>query len=83
MLTLYCRPECPFCRKVLDTAEESSIALEKKDISNPAVAAELAAKSGKEQVPYLVDSETGAGIYESMAIIAYLRAHYAPGAKPV
>ena len=83
MLTLYRRPECPFCRKVLDMAEESGIALEKKDISNPTVANELVAKGGKKQVPYLFDSETGVVMYESMDIIAYLRAHYAPGAKPV
>ena len=83
MLTLYRQSTCPFCRKVLDTAEELGIALEKKDISDPAIAAELVAKGGKKQVPFLIDSGTGVGIYESMDIVAYLRAHYAPGAKPV
>lgn len=76
MLTLYWRPTCPFCRKVLDTAEELGLTLQKKDIADPAVAAELVERGGKRQVPYLVDTARGVELYESMDIDAYLRAQY-------
>ena len=77
MLILYWRPTCPFCHKVLDTAEQLGLTFEKKDIADPAVAAELVERGGKRQVPYLVDTTRGVEMYESMDIDAYLRAQYA------
>ncbi len=77
MLTLYWRPTCPFCRKVLDTADELGLALEKKDIADPRVAEELITRGGKQQVPYLVDTARNVEMYESMDIDAYLRVQYA------
>ncbi|MDE2173263.1 MAG: glutathione S-transferase N-terminal domain-containing protein [Patescibacteria group bacterium] len=76
MLTLYYRPGCLFYHKLLDTIEELGVSVEERDISDPAIAAELVARGGKSQVPYLVDSERGVEMYESMNIIAYLREHY-------
>ncbi|MFZ3044184.1 MAG: glutathione S-transferase N-terminal domain-containing protein [Minisyncoccia bacterium] len=76
MLTLYRKTGCPFCLKVLDTAKELGITLEEKFISDDAVAAELVARGGKRQVPYLVDSDRGIEMYESADISAYLREHY-------
>ena len=77
MLTLYVKTGCPFCHKVLTTGQELGITFEEKNIADNAVAAELVARSGKRQVPYLVDSERGVEMYESGDIDAYLRAQYA------
>jgi glutaredoxin len=82
MLTLYVKTGCPFCRKVLEVGQELGITFEEKNVADPSVAAELVARGGKKQEPYLVDlpaqagSERGLEMYESSAIIAYLREHY-------
>lgn len=85
MLTLYVKTGCPFCHKVLDTGAELGITFDEKNIADDAVAAELVARGGKRQVPYLVDTgEVGTPssvpmreMYESGDIDAYLREHYA------
>lgn len=77
MLTLYVKTGCPHCLKVLDTGEEFGIEFEEKNIANDAVAAELIARGGKRQVPYLVDNDRDVEMYESGDIDAYLREHYA------
>lgn len=76
MLTLFVRTGCPFCHKVLDTVAELGIDVEQKNIADQSVADELVALGGKRQVPYLVDSDRGIALYESMDIDAYLRAQY-------
>jgi glutaredoxin len=73
MLTLYVKTGCPFCAKVLATGTELGISFEEKNIADDAVAAELIARGGKRQVPYLIDSEKGVEMYESDDIVAYLR----------
>ena len=73
MLTLYVKAGCPFCRRVLDAAAELGVSLEEKDVADPEVAAELVARGGKLQTPYLVDGARGIEMYESDDIIAYLR----------
>ena len=78
MLTLYYRPTCPYSHKVRDTAERLGIALDLKDIADPANAAALIKRGGKQQVPYLVDAERGVEMYESADIAGYLEEHYAP-----
>lgn len=77
MLTLYVKTGCLFCRKVLDTGEELGLEFEVKDVANEEVAKELIARGGKEQTPYLVDSDRSVEMYDSMAIDAYLRENYA------
>lgn len=72
MYTLYIRPACPFCQRVLQVVEEKQIDVAVKDISDPTVAEELINHGGKQQVPYLIDAERGAAMYESDDIIAYL-----------
>ena len=62
--------------KVLDTVEDLGISVEEKNIANDAVAAELVARGGKRQVPYLVDDENDVEMYESADIVAYLRERY-------
>ena len=77
MLTLYVKTGCPFCHKVLAVGKELGIAFEEKNIADVAVAAELIARGGKCQVPYLVDSERDVEMYESDDIVEYLKEHYA------
>lgn len=78
MLTLYYKPSCPYCQRVLGEAEEMAINFNLKDISaDEAIAEELIAAGGKRQVPYLVDDEKGVSMYESDDIITYLKEHYA------
>ena len=76
MLTLYVKTGCPFCHKVLTTGEELGLSFEEKNIADDAVAAELIARGGKRQVPYLIDSERGIEMYESGDIDVYLRTQY-------
>ena len=80
MLTLYYKPTCPFCQRVLGEAEEMGIKFNLKDIStDDSVAEELIARGGKRRVPYLVDTDRATEMYESGDIIKYLQAHYSNG----
>lgn len=76
MLTLYVKTGCPFCHKVLAMGRELGISFEERNIADDAVVAELIARGGKRQVPYLVDNERGVEMYESDDINAYLREQY-------
>ncbi len=84
MLTLYVKTGCPFCHKVLDTGRELNVSFEEKNIADDTVAAELIARGGKHQVPYLIDSGeigTSSGVpvrqmYESEDIVTYLHTNY-------
>ncbi|HVB19718.1 MAG TPA: glutathione S-transferase N-terminal domain-containing protein [Candidatus Paceibacterota bacterium] len=76
MLTLYVKTGCPFCHRVLNTGTELGISFDEKNIADSSVAAELVARGGKRQVPYLIDNERGIEMYESADIDAYLRAQY-------
>lgn len=74
MLTLYYKPSCPFCQRVIQVSENLKITLDLKDISDDESALqELIAKGGKKQVPFLIDSERNVSMYESNDIIDYLR----------
>lgn len=67
------RDGCPYCAIVLEAAEQLGIPLTLHNIADPAVADGLIARGGKQQVPYLVDSEHGVEMYESEDIVAYLK----------
>lgn len=75
-MLLYVRKGCPYCEKVLKAGAELGIAFEERNISDSAIATELINRGGKQQVPYLVDSEKGVEMYESEEIVSYLRTHY-------
>lgn len=78
MLTLYYKPTCPFCQRVLQMAENLKVDLDLKDVSDSdEAAAELLEKGGQKQVPFLVDSEKDTSMYESDDIIEYIRDNYA------
>ena len=72
MYTLYVKPGCPFCAKVLDLIEDKKIAVELKSTLDEGVVDELIAHGGKRMVPYLVDADRGVSMYESDDIITYL-----------
>jgi len=72
MLTLYVKTGCGFCAKVLRAGEELGLTFNLKNVADPAISAELAARGGKRQMPYLVDEERGKEMYESDDIVEYL-----------
>ena len=83
MLNLYYKPTCPYCQRVLAANETIQAPLILKDIKSSGEAmAELLEKGGRQQVPFLEDTERGTSMYESLDIIAYLAEHYADGQIP-
>lgn len=77
MLTLYMKPTCPFCRRVVAVVERLDLDVEMKDISeNDSYREELIEKGGKQQVPYLIDTDKDVALYESDDIVAHLQKEY-------
>ncbi len=73
MRTLYIRDYCPYCHRVLDFLENTSLKLEIKDIKNSSYEKELLEIGAKIQVPFLFDQENNVKLYESLDIIKYLK----------
>jgi len=78
LLELWDFEACPYCRKVREVLSE----LDLDYLTHPVAPgsprrAELVRRGGKQQVPYLVDPNTGTALYESDHIIAYLERTYA------
>ena len=71
MLDIFILETCPYCKKVLDFAEQNNIKFNKHDVSNDENMKELIRLGGKEQVPFL--SDRNVKMYESDDIIAYLK----------
>ena len=69
-LTLFYKPTCPYCQKVLVYMADQDIACEMKEVTIPGVVDELVAIGGKNQVPCLIID--GQPMYESDDIIMYL-----------
>ena len=83
MFTLYYKPSCSFSQRVMQLAENLNVSLELKDVSeNEEAFAELLEIGGKEQTPFLVDSERNVSVYEAEDIADYLR-EYGRQASPV
>jgi len=84
-LELYEFEACPYCRKV----REVLTALDLEAIVYPCPKGgtrfreKVIAAGGKAQFPYLVDPNTGAAMYESNDIVAYLFDHYGAGGPPL
>lgn len=77
MLTLYYKPTCPYCQRVLGEAESLGVKMDLKDVSaDETIKDELIEKGGKRQVPFLVDTDRDVSMYESGDIVAYLEEHY-------
>jgi glutathione S-transferase len=74
MFTLYYKPTCPFCQRVLQVSDNLGVEFDLRDISEDESAREeLIEKGGKQQVPFLVDAENDVSMYESSDIIDYVR----------
>ena len=78
MLTLYYKLGCSGCQRVTEALEALNIKPTMKDISTDGLAAAaLFDRSGKNQVPYLVDDSQGIEMSEVSDIINHLHKHYA------
>lgn len=82
MLTLYVKTGCAYCAVVLHELAELELEFEEKNVEDDIVAAELVAKGGKKQMPYLVDSAHNVAMYESADIVEYLAKTYGTGDGP-
>jgi glutaredoxin 3 len=70
-LTLFYKPTCPYCQKVLHFMGENDISLTMKNIAeSPEVRQELQKIGGKTQIPCLIID--GKPLYESNDIIDWL-----------
>lgn len=82
MLTLYIKYGCPYCIRVTDANAIIKAPLNIVNISgNAALREELMIKAGKTQTPYLVDTDRGVAMHESLDIVEYLKEHYGSGAE--
>jgi len=72
MLLLYKMEGCHYCEDVLKHLEEKNIQFRSLDISDPVNLDELLHLGEKEQVPFLVDTDHNAKMYESDAILQYI-----------
>lgn len=73
MIELYISETCPYCQKVLDFLEKSTVSFIKKDVSEPENLNSLLKLGGKAQVPFLDDPENGVSMFESDDIIEYIK----------
>ena len=71
MIDLYVLETCPFCRKVMDFADQNNIKYRKFDVSDIENNNKLIQLGGRDQVPFMVDGEKI--MYESDDIIKYLK----------
>jgi glutaredoxin len=76
MLILYTMTGCGYCAVALRKLDELGLSFEERNIDDPAISAELIARGGKRQVPYLVDEAKGVEMYESENIAEYLEQNY-------
>lgn len=72
MLLLYKLETCPYCQKVMKHLEEKNVEYRPLDITDPVNLDELLHLGGEEQVPFLVDTDHNAKMYESEEIIQYV-----------
>lgn len=80
-LKLYQFQGCPFCRKTREAVVslDLDVLIYPTPKDGPEYREFVRAEGGKAQFPYLVDDNTGAKMYESDDIIAYLFETYGPG----
>jgi glutathione S-transferase len=77
-LVLWNMEGSPYCRKVREALSELDLEYVVRNVPKGSPKrAELVARGGKMQVPYLVDPNDGRELYESDDIVAYLRQQYA------
>jgi glutathione S-transferase len=82
-LELWGYESSPFCRLVRERLCELELPHKSVTAARGSPKRErLVAAAGRLQLPYLVDPNTGAAMFESADIIAYLDRTYGPGASP-
>jgi len=80
MLELYSFEVSPYCRIVREALSSLEIPYLLHNVAKGSPSRDaFVARSGKMQVPYLVDPNTGVEMFESAAIVAYLNETYAVG----
>jgi glutathione S-transferase len=76
-LELWSFEASPFCRLVRERLCELELPYQLHNVGKGSAKREdFVARFGKMQVPYLLDPNTGKGLYESAEIVAYLDASY-------
>jgi hypothetical protein len=76
-LELYSYEGSPFCRLVRESLAELEIPYYLHNVAKGSRRREaFVTRAGKMLVPYLVDPNTGVALFESAAILSYLRASY-------
>ena len=75
-LVLYQYPQCPYCRRVLNVMDELDLDIPIRNTrTHSEHRADLIQRTGRSQVPCLFIE--GKALFESLDIVAYLRAHEA------
>ncbi|MWV64616.1 glutaredoxin [Halorubrum sp. JWXQ-INN 858] len=87
MLELYQFESCPHCKKVREKLSELGVSYvnhnprlgkaHDREVVNQQTHEELTELGGKDQVPYLVDTQRRTTLYESDDIVEHLETHYA------
>lgn len=77
MLELYQKESCPYCHKVRQEFENMGVDYCIKPMPDGSTRRkELIELGGKEQVPFLVDTDKNVKMYESEDIINYVKENY-------
>lgn len=77
MLILFHRESCPYCTKVRHFLMDNSISYVSVVSAKGSPSRKILMKlGGKEQFPFLVDTDKGEMMYESEDIIEYVRKNY-------
>lgn len=72
MILIYKIEGCPYCNRVISFLKTKNLEYRLLDISEKNFLQELVSIGGKEQVPFMIDTDNGKKMYESDDIIEYL-----------
>lgn len=73
MLDLYVSQYCPYCKKVMNYLDENNIDFNMIDVGSEENFKKLVSLGGKDQVPFLNDTDNDVLMYESGDIIEYIK----------
>lgn len=76
MLTLYTKPGCPYCARVLEEGRFLGLTFNERSVADEGVVEELVAIGGERHVPYLIDDEAGVSLYGSDEIVKHLHKRF-------
>lgn len=77
MLILFHKEECPYCLKVRQFMSDNSVSYVSLVTPNGSESRKILEKlGGKQQVPFLLDTDHGEWLYESSDIIDYIEKNY-------